>query len=107
MSSDAPADDFRQPLESSRDTIVAAKIAERSRRRTLARPASILNVDNHEPSRAERTRLVRASGYQVIEESAAEALHVMRKRTVSLALIDTNLPDSDGVALCGNSQAPA
>jgi CheY-like chemotaxis protein len=37
----------------------------------------------------------------VIEaESAAEAIRVMTRKTVSLALIGVHLPDSDGVALC-------
>ena len=62
---------------------------------------TLLNVEDYEPSRFLRTRIFRAAGYQVGEAaSAAEALAAAARQMPSIALIDVNLPDSDGIALC-------
>jgi DNA-binding response OmpR family regulator len=62
----------------------------------------ILNVDAHEAARTDRTILLNASGYRVVEaQSAAEAIRVMLRHTISLALVDVQLPDSDAIELCG------
>lgn len=62
----------------------------------------ILNIDDHAATRTDRTKALRARGYRVVEaESAAEAIRVMLRHTISLALVDVQLPDSDGVELCG------
>jgi CheY-like chemotaxis protein len=62
----------------------------------------ILNVDAHEAARTGRTILLKASGYRVVEaQSAAEAIRVMLRQTISLALVEMQLPDSDGAELCG------
>jgi CheY-like chemotaxis protein len=69
--------------------------AEEGRARTL------LNVEDYEPSRFLRTRVLRAAGFNVIEAaSAAEALTAASHETLSVALVDVNLPDSNGIVLC-------
>jgi CheY-like chemotaxis protein len=75
---------------------------------TSSHPASsvstapvVLNVEDFAPSRFLRTRAFRAAGYEVIEAaSAGEALSAATQQRPSIALIDVNLPDSSGIALC-------
>lgn len=61
----------------------------------------LLNVENSDARRLLRTALFRAAGFEVIEaESAGEALVIATRHPLSVALLDVNLPDSSGVALC-------
>lgn len=61
----------------------------------------VLNVDDFAPTRFLRTRLFRKAGFSVVEAaSATEALSAVSRAPVSVALIDVNLPDSNGIALC-------
>jgi CheY-like chemotaxis protein len=63
--------------------------------------ATVLNVEDYEPSRFLRSRLFRGAGYRVIEAaSAGEALTAASRSAISLALVDVNLPDASGIALC-------
>jgi len=62
---------------------------------------TLLNVEDFEPARFRRTRLFRSAGFHVVEAaSAREALAAAARRPLSIALIDINLPDSNGIELC-------
>ena len=62
---------------------------------------TLLNVEDFEPARNRRTRLFRTAGFRVVEAaSAREALAAAARRPISIALIDINLPDSNGIELC-------
>jgi DNA-binding response OmpR family regulator len=64
-------------------------------------PARILNVEDYAPSRYVRTRLLREAGFAVTEaESVRSALRALSEETVSLVLLDMNLPDGTGSDLC-------
>jgi len=102
MSTYLPAENVRHSLDRSHNGMVGSIVADSTNRTAFESGPLILNVEDHEPARTERTRLLQASGYRVIEaESAAEAIRVMTRHPISLALIDVQLPDSDGVELCG------
>jgi CheY-like chemotaxis protein len=61
----------------------------------------VLNVEDFEPARYMRTRILQKAGYSVLEAaSAAEALSAVNHVTPAVALIDINLPDGNGVTLC-------
>jgi CheY-like chemotaxis protein len=61
----------------------------------------ILNVDDYEPQRFLRTRLLERAGYSVREAgSAKQARDVIHSETPALVLLDVNLPDTNGLTLC-------
>lgn len=64
-------------------------------------PATILIADSTAASRSSLARALLAAGHNVIEaESAVEALLVLRKQRVELALLKEKLSESSGVELC-------
>lgn len=63
--------------------------------------AIILNVEDYPPSRYVRTRLLRDAGFEVAEAATLnDALDVLRRQSVSLVMLDMNLPDGTGAELC-------
>ena len=61
----------------------------------------ILNVDDHEPGRYARTRLLTQSGYTVHEAANGNlALDMVSSLRPSLVLLDVNLPDMSGMEVC-------
>lgn len=61
----------------------------------------ILNVDDTASSRYTKTRVLRQSGYRVIEASTgADALRAVREESPALVLCDVNLPDMSGIEVC-------
>jgi light-regulated signal transduction histidine kinase (bacteriophytochrome) len=66
----------------------------------------ILNVDDHEPGRYARTRLLTAAGYKVAEaKTGVEALTLVASLRPSLVMLDVNLPDIDGLEICRRIKA--
>jgi PAS domain S-box-containing protein len=62
---------------------------------------TVLNVDDNEPRRYAKSRILKRGGYQVIEsETGAEALRVVKEFQPSLVLLDVKLPDTSGFAVC-------
>jgi signal transduction histidine kinase len=62
---------------------------------------TVLNVDDFEPGRYARTRILQKAGFHVLEATAgAEALLVVRDRRPELVLLDINLPDMSGFEVC-------
>src|SRR5439155_24700286 len=60
---------------------------------------TILVVDDHPPTLYAATRLLKRSGYGVMEASTvAEAMPLSER--ASALLLDVNLPDTNGVAVC-------
>jgi PAS domain S-box-containing protein len=58
----------------------------------------ILNVDDTASARYTKTRMLRQSGYSVIEASTGtEALQLVRQHMPQLVLLDVNLPDMSGI----------
>jgi len=61
----------------------------------------ILNVEDYAPSRYVRTRLLQEAGFDVTEASTlAAALDVLQQESISLVMLDMNLPDGTGAELC-------
>jgi len=82
-------------------TIREPELAERTERLGAASSPVLLNVEDFEPSRFRRTRLLQDAGFQVLEAaSAGEALSAATPHRLSVALIDVHLPDSSGITLC-------
>src|ERR1700760_4619364 len=62
---------------------------------------TILNVDDTEAMRYQKTRVLRAAGYQVVEaETGARALQLAREMLPDLILMDVRLPDMNGIDAC-------
>ena len=74
--------------------------------RSAQEPASpatglILNVDDHEPARYAKGRVLRRAGYEVLDAGTGEhALELVRERRPDLVLLDIRLPDIDGFEVC-------
>jgi PAS domain S-box-containing protein len=69
--------------------------------RGTQRPATILNVDDNEPARYAKTRILLNAGYEVIEAATgAQALQLVRESRPDLVLLDVKLPDMDGYRVC-------
>jgi DNA-binding response OmpR family regulator len=109
----APPKGVRERAESVRlkaDEVLArsAALVDRSRalRQRLGRPdwsdVAVLNVEDHEPARFLRTRILENAGYTVLEaDSAAEAVGAsVAEPQVRLVLLDVGLPDGDGFQVC-------
>jgi len=63
--------------------------------------ATILNVDDQEPGRYARRRMLERAGYRVIDASCgADAWRVLEDARPQLVLMDVNLPDISGFDLC-------
>lgn len=61
-------------------------------------PATILNVDDTEPLRYAKTRILRAAGHTVHEAgTGAEAMRLIKEVRPELVLIDVKLPDMNGM----------
>jgi two-component system sensor histidine kinase/response regulator len=62
---------------------------------------SILNVDDYDPGRYARTKVLRQAGFHVIEAAnGADTLDLVMKRRPSIVLLDVNLPDISGFEVC-------
>lgn len=71
-----------------------------------APPVLILNVDDYEPGRYVRTRLLLEAGYEVVEAGTGqEALRLAAQRTPALVLLDIHLPDISGLEVCRRIKA--
>ena len=66
----------------------------------------LLNVDDHEPGRYARTRLLTQAGYRVEEAANGQtALALTLSLRPSLVLLDVNMPDIDGLEVCRRIKA--
>lgn len=66
----------------------------------------LLNVDDHEPGRYARTRLLTQAGYRVEEAANGQtALALTVSLRPSLVLLDVNMPDIDGLEVCRRIKA--
>ncbi len=63
--------------------------------------STILLVDDEPDFLDAARRILESAGYQVLAASGAqEALEAVRGRDISLAVLDVNLPGTDGYELC-------
>ncbi|HEY4362025.1 MAG TPA: ATP-binding protein [Bryobacteraceae bacterium] len=61
----------------------------------------ILNVDDYDPSRYARTKVLQQAGFHVLEAATGqEALRLITERSPSVVLLDVNLPDMSGFEVC-------
>jgi PAS domain S-box-containing protein len=62
---------------------------------------TILNVDDYEPGRYQRSRILRSAGFVVLEAgSGREALDITRAARPHILVLDVNLPDMSGLDVC-------
>ena len=63
---------------------------------------SVLIVDDNEPFRSVARRLLERDGFRVVGEAAdgSSALAVVRSMRPDVVLLDVQLPDLDGFAVC-------
>lgn len=75
----------------------------------MAGPEIIINVDDNEPARYVKTRLLSRAGFTVYDAATGgEALGLIRHHNVDLVLLDVNLPDVNGIEVCRRvKSAPA
>ena len=63
--------------------------------------AVILNVDDSEPARYAKNRILSRAGYVVIDAATgSECLELFKKNAPDLVLLDINLPDMNGIEVC-------
>jgi signal transduction histidine kinase len=68
----------------------------------------ILNVDDNDAGRYSVNRLLMRAGYDVVEAARGrEALEIVRKDAIDLVVLDVNLPDMNGLEVCGVLKADA
>lgn len=66
----------------------------------------VLNVDDHEPARYAKTRILRSGGLQVVEAASGEdALRMVAEKRPDLVLLDVKLPDMNGFEVCRRIKA--
>ena len=66
----------------------------------------ILNVDDFEPGRYARSKLLRSFGFEVLEATTGgDALRLVSAEQPSLVILDVNLPDISGFEVCRRLKA--
>jgi two-component system sensor histidine kinase/response regulator len=61
----------------------------------------IVNVDDHEPARYARSRLLRKAGFEVVDAATGgAALEAVKSARPDLVLLDVHLPDINGIEVC-------
>jgi PAS domain S-box-containing protein len=67
----------------------------------LARAHTILNVDDNEPARYAKSRILRHAGFEVLEApDGATALSLVASHMPQLVILDVQLPDISGLEVC-------
>jgi two-component system, sensor histidine kinase and response regulator len=67
----------------------------------MAEPVVLINVDDNEPSRYAKTRILTRAGFIVHDAGTGrEALDLAARHNPALMLLDVNLPDIDGIEVC-------
>jgi two-component system sensor histidine kinase/response regulator len=67
----------------------------------MATPAIVLNVDDNEPNRYARSRVLVDAGFTTYEAGTGQqTLDVAARHHPDLVLLDINLPDIDGIEVC-------
>jgi two-component system sensor histidine kinase/response regulator len=62
---------------------------------------AILNVDDYEPARHARTRVLTHAGFEVTEAATGKgALQIAFEKRLELIVLDVNLPDISGLEVC-------
>jgi PAS domain S-box-containing protein len=65
------------------------------------RSHTILNVDDNEPGRYAKTRILQRAGYHVLQAATgAQALEIVKDLRPELVLLDVKLPDINGFDVC-------
>jgi len=63
--------------------------------------AIIVNVDDHEPARYARSRILRAAGFSVHEAATGgDTLRLVNDVHPDMVLLDVHLPDINGLEVC-------
>ncbi len=72
----------------------------------MASRATILYVEDNSDNRKLVRRVLEVEGYAVVEaKDAAEAMECLQTEKVDLALMDINMPDTDGYTLTAQIKA--
>lgn len=72
----------------------------------MSSPAVILNVDDNEPGRYARSRVLVDAGFTTLEAGTGQAtLDLAAQHRPDLVLLDINLPDIDGIEVCRRLKA--
>lgn len=72
----------------------------------MSSPAVILNVDDNEPNRYARSRVLADAGFVTLEAGTGQAtLDLAAQHRPDLVLLDINLPDIDGIEVCRRLKA--
>jgi two-component system sensor histidine kinase/response regulator len=67
----------------------------------MAGAATIINVDDYEPARYARGRVLLHAGFNVYDAaSGSDALSLIAKHNPDLILLDVHLPDVNGIEVC-------
>jgi two-component system, sensor histidine kinase and response regulator len=68
--------------------------------------AIIVNVDDNEPARYARSRILKTAGFEVHEASTGrESLKVIATLRPDVVLLDVHLPDANGIEICRELKA--
>jgi two-component system sensor histidine kinase/response regulator len=71
------------------------------KRMDLDQTAIIVNVDDNEPARYARSRILKTAGFEVHEASTGrESLEVIASFRPDVVLLDVHLPDANGIEIC-------
>jgi two-component system sensor histidine kinase/response regulator len=72
----------------------------------MAGSATIINVDDNEPARYAKGRVLSRAGFVVYDAaSGSEALSLIAPHSPDLVLLDVNLPDVNGIEVCRRIKA--
>lgn len=74
----------------------------------MAGPEIIINVDDHEPARYVKNRVLSRAGFTVHDAgNGTDALALIAQHRPDLVLLDVNLPDVNGIEVCQRGEVYA
>ncbi len=93
-------DYLRRPIDQQQLQVALGRARERRSELPSAHPATLLVVDDHEPTRRRLTRVLEKEGYRVLSAADGDAaLRIFHEQRVDLILADLRMPRMDGLSL--------
>jgi signal transduction histidine kinase len=72
----------------------------------MTEAATIINVDDHEPARYARGRILSHAGFLVLDAATgSDALNLIAEHNPDMVLLDVHLPDVSGIEICRRVKA--
>jgi DNA-binding NtrC family response regulator len=99
-------DYLHRPLDTKLLRVALGRARERRPQRQQLAPASLLVLEDHEPTRARLVNILHKEGYQVHAAADGEAgMELFARQRVDVVLVDVKMPKKDGLQVLQETKA--